>query len=80
MANCSSVAVWACLPELPIEYYEASVLYRISRALGPILRIDAQTDSESRVKYARVCVQVNLDIPLTKVVRLGTLFQSMVYV
>jgi hypothetical protein len=25
-ANCSSVAVWARLPELPIEYYEESVL------------------------------------------------------
>ena len=46
MANCSSV--WARLPELPIEYYKASVLHRIGRALGPILKIDAQIASESQ--------------------------------
>uniref|UniRef100_A0A2N9EZA8 CCHC-type domain-containing protein n=1 Tax=Fagus sylvatica TaxID=28930 RepID=A0A2N9EZA8_FAGSY len=78
-ANCSAVAVWARFPELPIEYYEESVLKSIGRALGPVLKIDTQTASESRGRYARICVQVNLDIPLTRAVRLGNLYQSVVY-
>ena len=70
---CSSVAVWARLPELPIEYYEANVLRHIGNAIGPVLRVDTQTASEARGRYARVCVQVDLDAPLTRAVRLGNL-------
>lgn len=58
------MAVWAHLPQLPIEYYEPSVLREIGQAVGPVLRIDAQTATESRGRYARICVQVNLDNPL----------------
>uniref|UniRef100_A0A2N9IFC0 CCHC-type domain-containing protein n=1 Tax=Fagus sylvatica TaxID=28930 RepID=A0A2N9IFC0_FAGSY len=78
-ANCSSVAVWARLPELPIEYYEESVLRSIGSAIGPVLKIDAQTATESRGRYARICVQVNLDNPLIRAVRLDKFYQSVIY-
>ena len=51
-ANCSSVAVWIRLPKLPLEYYEESVLKDIGKAIGPVLRIDTQTASEARGRYA----------------------------
>jgi hypothetical protein len=79
VAVCSSVAVWARLPELPIEYYEANVLRHIGNAIGPVLRVDTQTASEARGRYARVCVQVDLDAPLTRAVRLGNLLQPVIY-
>nr|XP_023908557.1 uncharacterized protein LOC112020226 [Quercus suber] len=56
-ATCSKVAVWARLPSLPIEFYELEVLQDIGRAIGPVLRIDANTAAGTRGRYARLCVQ-----------------------
>ena len=78
-ANCSSVAVWARLPELPIEYYEESVLQSIGCDIGPVLKIDAQIATESRGRYARICVQINLNDPLIRAVRLDNFYQSVIY-
>lgn len=44
----SSVAIWVRLPELPIEYYEPSVLREIGEAIGSMLRIDSHMVAESR--------------------------------
>lgn len=46
-ANLSIVVVWIRLLGLPIEYYEPSVLRDIGLAIGPVLRIDTQTSTES---------------------------------
>jgi hypothetical protein len=43
------------------------------------LKIDAQTAIESRGKYARICVQVNLDDPLIQAMRLDNFYQSVIY-
>jgi hypothetical protein len=63
-ATFSSVAVWVRLRELPIEYYEPSLLKKIGHAIGPVLRIDAHTMNGARGKFARLCIQVNLEKPL----------------
>ncbi|KAK9994007.1 hypothetical protein SO802_023710 [Lithocarpus litseifolius] len=42
-AEFTSVAVWIRLPELPIEFYKPSALLKIGKAIGPVLRIDANT-------------------------------------
>ncbi|XP_050259954.1 uncharacterized protein LOC126705034 [Quercus robur] len=53
---CSKVAIWVCLPRLPIELYEMEVLKEIGRAIGPVLRVDANTAVGTRGRYARLCV------------------------
>lgn len=63
-ANLSAVTVWIRLPELPIEYYESAALKEIGEAIGPILRIDAHTATESRGRFAQLCVQVNFNEPM----------------
>ena len=78
-AKLSSVAMWVRLPELPIEFYDAAVLREIGNAIGPVLRIDSYTASESRGSYARLCVQVDLDKPLITSVRVGRLVQRITY-
>lgn len=78
-ATVSSVAVWVRLPQLPIEYYEPSVLRDIGLAIGPVLRIDTHTASESRGRFARICVQVNFDHPLIKLIRIGGIEQPVQY-
>jgi hypothetical protein len=70
-ANFSSVAVWVRLLELPIEYYEPSLLKKIGHAIGPVLRIDAHTMNGARGKFARLCIQVNLEKPLPMTVYIG---------
>ncbi|XP_050260011.1 uncharacterized protein LOC126705105 [Quercus robur] len=79
-ASFSSVAVWIRFPELPIEFYDASVLCEIGSAIGPVLRIHSYTAFGSRGSYAaRLCIQIDLSKPLITAVRLGRLRQKVMY-
>ncbi|XP_030934168.1 uncharacterized protein LOC115959762 [Quercus lobata] len=78
-AKLSSVAVWVRFPELPIEFYDAAVLREIGSVIGPVLRIDSYTASETRGGYARLCVQIDLDKPLISSIRVGRLVQRVLY-
>nr|POE76978.1 hypothetical protein CFP56_49691 [Quercus suber] len=75
----SSVAVWVRFPELPIEFYDRSVLLEIGRAIGPVLRIDSYIASSSRGSYARLCIQIDLMKPLVNTIKVGQLYQKVMY-
>lgn len=77
--NLLLVAVWIWLPELPIKYYEPSALRPIGETIGPVLRIDTYTATETRGRFARICVQVNLYKPITKLLRMGRIEQPVQY-
>lgn len=70
-ASVSSVVVWVRLPQLPIEYYEPSALRDIGLAIGPVLRIDTHTASETRGRSTKIWVQANLENPFIKLIRIG---------
>ncbi|KAJ1404642.1 Zinc finger, CCHC-type [Sesbania bispinosa] len=65
------VAVWVRIPGLPIEFYDWRVLRRIGNVLGRTVKIDANTLKEKsgaqgeffteRAKFARVCIEVDLN-------------------
>ena len=78
-ATLSSVAVWIRFPKLPMEFYEPSDLKKIGRAIGPVLRIDSHTTNWERGRFARLCVQVNLDKPLVRKIYIGKLEQCVLY-
>ena len=73
------MAVWVRFPELPIEFYDATVLIQIGSAIGHVLRIDSFTSSGIRGSYARLCIQVNLDKPLINTMEVGRLKQKVMY-
>ncbi|OMO98612.1 Endonuclease/exonuclease/phosphatase, partial [Corchorus olitorius] len=75
----STTAVWARLPGLPIEIFDSNTLRRIGNQLGVLLRVDANTASSSRGRYARICVQVDLDRPLLPRVRIGQHVKNILY-
>ena len=75
-ANVSSVAVWIRLNELPIEFYNAEALLHIRKAIGNVLRVDTYTTSETRGRFARLCVQVDVDKPLINTVLIGRFEQA----
>ncbi|XP_058753890.1 uncharacterized protein LOC131627080 [Vicia villosa] len=54
------VAVWVRVSGLPIEYYDARVHIFIGNCIRVTFKVDRNTMSKERGKYARLCVQVNL--------------------
>ncbi|KAI7998468.1 hypothetical protein LOK49_LG10G02005 [Camellia lanceoleosa] len=57
-------AIWVRFPNLPIEYYNAKVLYHIAKALENPLKVDINTAMAAQGKYARVCIEIDLRKPL----------------
>ncbi|XP_065634508.1 uncharacterized protein LOC136069677 [Quercus suber] len=78
-ATLSSVAVWIRLPGLPIEFYEPTILKKIGRAIGPVLRIDSFNANGARRRFARLCVQIIIDQPLINTVKIGKMSQPVQY-
>ena len=75
-AKVSSIAVWIRISGLPIEYYNAKALQHIGKAIGNVLRIDTFTATKSRGKFARLCIQVDVDKLLITAVMIGKLQQT----
>jgi hypothetical protein len=75
----SSVAIWVRLPELPIEYYQKDSLMHIGKGLGPVLRVDYNTAAGTRGRFARICVQLDVDKPLARTIRVGKAKLAVVY-
>ena len=78
-ASVSSVAIWVRLLELPVEYYHKDSLLKIGNGLGPILRVDFNTATGTRGRFARICVQLDLEQPLIRTIRVGKLKLAVVY-
>ncbi|KAL0002934.1 hypothetical protein SO802_016715 [Lithocarpus litseifolius] len=79
LANVSSIAVWIRLNGLPIEYYNAEALFLIGKAIGNVLRVDTHTASETRGRFARLCIQIDVTKPLVTAIKIGKLEQSVCY-
>ncbi|KAF7839253.1 uncharacterized protein G2W53_007735 [Senna tora] len=58
------LATWVHLPNLPIELYYDKFLFRLGHHIGKVIRIDVNTSLQSRGKYARMCVKLDLSQPL----------------
>ena len=78
-ANVSSMAVWIRLNELPIEYYNAKALHLIGKSIGNVLRVDTHTATETKGKFARLCVQIDVNKPLVTAILIGKFEQSICY-
>ena len=78
-ANVSTVAVWIRLNELLIEYYNAKALLHIGKVIGNVLRVDIHTASESRGRFARLCVEVDVEKPLVTAILIGKHEQLVCY-
>lgn len=58
------VVVWIRIPRLPMELYHSQFLWRIRTWLGTMLKVDKLTSIHSKGKYARICVELDLEKPL----------------
>nr|XP_023895754.1 uncharacterized protein LOC112007612 [Quercus suber] len=78
-ANVSSVAVRIRLNELPIEYYNAKALHQIGKSISNVLRVDTHTATETKGKFARLCVQIDVNKPLVTAILIGKFEQTVCY-
>ena len=60
----STMFVWVRFPELPVKYFHKLALFDIAKLVGLPVKVDFATDSVSRARYARVCVEISLSKPL----------------
>lgn len=58
------VLVRVRFPDLPLEYYDSSILFRIGEKIGKPIRIDSATSLISKGNFARLCVEVDITKPL----------------
>lgn len=54
------------LHHLPIKYWEGEVLEIIGKQFGKLLKVDDHTEKLSRMKFARICVEIDLSRPLKR--------------
>nr|KYP52894.1 LINE-1 reverse transcriptase isogeny [Cajanus cajan] len=54
------IAAWIRIPGLPIELFKDRFLWRVGNKLGTMLKIDKLTSIQSRGKFARICVEIDL--------------------
>ncbi|XP_049369507.1 uncharacterized protein LOC125834407 [Solanum verrucosum] len=72
-------AIWIRLPELPTEFYDHSILARIGKKLGKLVKMDVCTSEALRGRYARICVEVLIDVPVRKYICIGHYKQPLQY-
>ncbi|XP_020203712.1 uncharacterized protein LOC109789219 [Cajanus cajan] len=56
--------VWIRFPSLGMEYYDESVLLALATAVGRPVKVDFMTMNATRGKFARVCVEIDLNEPV----------------
>ncbi|XP_057452137.1 uncharacterized protein LOC130743944 [Lotus japonicus] len=60
----STTAVWIRIPGLGFQFYDESILVTLASAVGTPIRVDMNTVDMQRGKYARVCVEIDLNKPV----------------
>ena len=58
------VVVWISLPGLLIQLYDHKLLSFLGNRVGKTIKVNTTTIDQSRGRYARVCVEVDLNKPL----------------
>ncbi|KAI9112600.1 hypothetical protein K1719_016523 [Acacia pycnantha] len=64
------IVVWVRIPLLPLEFYNAASLKKIGLLIGRTLKIDRITYASERGRYARMCVEIDLNKRLTAAINI----------
>lgn len=63
--------IWVGLLQLPTEFYDKNILEKNGQKLGTLFKIDTYTSATLRGRYAWICIQVPLEIPVKNEVVIG---------
>lgn len=64
VAKIDKTLVWIRFPGLNLVYYDESILMALAAAVGNPIRVDSNTLDVRRGRFARVCVEVDLNLPV----------------
>ena len=78
-AKVSSLVAWIRPLELPIEFFHLDILRSIGNKIGKFIRIDDITIHIARGRFARLCVQLDMDKPIWNHVIIGHFTQHIQY-
>lgn len=63
-AKIEKTMVWVRFPGMSLIYYDESVLLVLASAIGTPIKVDQRTLSVERGRFARVCVEIDLNQPV----------------
>lgn len=69
-ADIPSTMIWIRFPNVPIECLNQNILLALGNSVGKAIRVDTTSKEAIRGRYARVCVELQLDKPLTPILTL----------
>ncbi|KAL4333564.1 hypothetical protein GQ457_07G033850 [Hibiscus cannabinus] len=59
-----NIIAWIRLPGLPVTLYKRSLITALGECIASVLKLDYQTETGCRGKFARMAVRINLNQPL----------------
>lgn len=59
------------LPGLPVELWGESILRKLLKQIGKVIKIDVDSEEVSKGRFGRVCVEVNISKPLKMELKYG---------
>ncbi|CAN1841320.1 Putative ribonuclease H protein At1g65750 [Linum perenne] len=75
----SKMVVWVRFPHLPIQLYHNQILTSLGNLIGKTVRMDYNTQSAVRGKFARIAVEIDLNEPVATGVELDDSWQRIEY-
>ncbi|PIA28455.1 hypothetical protein AQUCO_06900016v1 [Aquilegia coerulea] len=72
-------SVWIQIHNLLIEWFNREILFFIAQALGHPIKLDPPTNDISRGRFARICVEINLNEPLVPHIEVDDLLLPIMY-
>lgn len=69
-AQVSKTMVWIRLPGLPVEFFDPELLMDMGNMVDRAIKVDEHMLKATRGKYARICVELDLESTLTPQIKL----------
>lgn len=63
-ATIDKTMVWVRIPCLSLAYYDESLLWALASAIGTPVKVDLHTLRIERGRFARLCVEIDLSLPV----------------
>lgn len=73
------MALWVRICGLPVKYYKHFTIAKIGKIIGDVVKVDQVTLAQARGKFARVCIEVDMNKPLRPFVEVENVAYGVVY-
>ncbi|XP_057451867.1 uncharacterized protein LOC130743650 [Lotus japonicus] len=78
-AKVNTTLVWIRIPGLGFQFYDESILCTLATAVGTPIKVDMNTVDMECGKFARICVEIDLNQPVVGRIRLRKTWYNVEY-